>query len=70
MKLARLLRIVLLVGLSGGTLMTASCGDIIITSVKEGLFNFVSGSVSITLGGGQLSDFINSLGGSTGGLGT
>ena len=62
MKTSRLLRIVLLTGLSGGTLLSTSCGDIVVTSVKEGLFNFISGSVSVSLSGGQISDFLNTLG--------
>ncbi len=66
MKAYRLLRITLLMLLCGGTLMSVSCGDILISSVKTGLFSFVSGSVTTTLGGGQLADFLTNLGGNSG----
>lgn len=72
---ARRLRIALVILFSGGHLLSASCGDIVIDSVKSGLFQWVSGSVSSTFGTDQLSAFfINTLGGTTNnnntGLGT
>lgn len=65
MTARRRLRIALVILLSGGHLLSASCGDIVIDSFKSGLFQWVSGSVNSTLGVDQLSAFfISTLGGS------
>lgn len=61
MKIYTLIRLALLVSLSGGTLMAASCGDIVISSVKTGLFTFVSGGVTNTLGTAANTNFFTNL---------
>lgn len=52
----------------GGTVFATSCGDIVVDSVKNGLYSFVSGSLTSTLDTGQLDAFLGDLfagGGST-----
>jgi hypothetical protein len=68
----RLVRRAALVLLCSLTTMNASCGDIVIDSVKTGLFSFVSGGLSYTLGGGQLNDYLTGIitGNPIGGTGT
>ena len=51
----------LLISLLAGTLLATSCGDIVVDSVKTGVFTFISGSVSNTFGSSQLNDLIDSL---------
>ena len=46
--------------LCGGTMMSVSCGDVIISSVKTGLFSFITGGV-VTLGSGQIGALLGGL---------
>ena len=67
MKPRYLLRVSLVALLAGAATMTAGCGDMISKSVKDGLLNYVVGSVSGSFDAAVFGDFITSV--FTGGLG-
>jgi hypothetical protein len=61
MRIVRLLRFLIFTMLCGGTLLSVSCGDVLISSVKTGLFSVISGSVITTLGSSQLGALLSGL---------
>lgn len=67
MKRKTLLRVSLAAWLAGGALTTIGCGDLVRQSVRDGLFNYIAGSVSSGFNASLFGEFVTSV--FTGGLG-
>ncbi len=68
MKPRILLRVSLATLLWGGTLTMIGCGDMVRQSIRDGLFNYVAGSVSRGFDAALFGDFITNV--FTGGFGS
>ena len=67
MKPKTLLRVSLAAWLAGGTLTTIGCGDLVRQSVRDGLFNYIAGTVSSGLDASVFGEFVTNV--FTGGFG-